>query len=1071
MKHVMRTFLIVGLLAGLSNLLDAQSLFGTILGTVTDHTNAVVPGARVTVRNIATNEERIVGTGPLGDYEALALPIGAYEVSCEAAGFKRAVRSNVILRIDQRLRVDLKLMLGALQETVQITATMPLIETDTASQGTVVENRRIVELPLNGRNFQQLASLGPGVIAPPPGSGERFSVAGVRGTSNSFMLDGATNSQPSNDTYVDPSIELIEEFKIQRNTFNAEYGKGAAQINVVTKSGTNQPHVTLFEFLRNEQLQARDFFDGGEKPALRRNQFGGTASGPIVRNRFFGLFNYEGVRQRSPDTLLGGFPVQKELNGDLSGTSAAVRDPFTRLPFANNRIPVSLINSTTQKFRQYVPVTDALLGTYGRGLNFIRPVSHTSDSGQFTIKLDGSVTKNINAFARYTTNHPTATNRKLADLWDSTNDAHLHNFVVGLNQVIKPNLINEFRLSWGRRDAVTSPRVAAAHESNFAQELGITNTISGAVREANALPTVTITGLTAMGGPAWVTERLNTYSLVDNLSWVKGKHTFKYGADIRRSMVDQRNIGATNGAFSFTGAFSGAPLGDYLLGIAQTSNVTAPPGIDGVSLSTLWQGFAQDDWKVTPNLTLSFGTRYEYSQPYVNSRNRISRFDTEFPGGRLIYPGEAVYFIPGRGFLPSETGKPLASRGLYKPDKNNIAPRLGFAWRPFGNNYTVFRGSYGVFSESPNELSFVVGINNTPHLIRQSITNDVINPKYRWSELFPLAPPEGSTQIGSAGEDLPTGYIQQWSFNVQRQLARNLALEVGYMGNKATKLDQTVNVNQALLDTNPAKPTPIVTRVPYPAFAPNMVFYQHTGFSNYHALIARLEREFSGGLSFLASYTFSKMIDNSSFRGSIGAQPAFPQNSYDLKAEHGLSYFDVPHRFVMSWVWDLPFGKGRRYAAGKAVNHILGGWQLVGIFQYQSGNPWPILVSGDWANVGAGNERANIVGDPFPPGFVRGGVERLAFSTSAFALPTRGTFGNSGRNIIRDAPLNNWDLGGFKNFRLGERARLQFRAELFNAWNHTQFQQFSNNMNSATFGTWNSARSPRIIQLGLKLVY
>ena len=1052
-------------------LLHSQSLSGAILGTVRDGTNAVIPGARVSIRNLGTNEERIVLTNAAGDYEAPALPVGGYEVTCRAEGFKATIRSNIVLRVDQRLRVDFAVVLGAVEQRIEITGAPPLIETDTAAQGTVVENRRIIELPLNGRNFQQLAYLGPGVIAPPPGSGDRFSVSGVRGTSNSFMLDGATNGQPDNDTYVDPSIDLIQEFKVQRNTFNAEYGHGAAQINIVTKSGANSLHFTVFEFLRNDKVQARNFFDGSDKPTLRRNQFGGTVSGPVIRNRTFWLFNYEAVRQRSPATLLGGFPTQTELGGDLSAGGRAIRDPWTRQPIPNGRIPVSLINSTTQAYRQFVPVTNLPLGTFGRGLNYQKPVSHSSDSGQLTIKLDHHVRKNIITFARYTTNKPHSINRKLSDLWDSASRSEQHNAVAGLNFVFRPNVLNEFRISWGRASSSSDPRVATTYPGNFARILGLTNTISGVIPGANALPTVNITGFTAMGGPAWTSQRLNTYSLVDNLSWVKSRHTWKFGIDVRREMVDLRNIGATNGSFSFTGSFSGLPMGDYLLGVPQNSNVTAPPGLDGVNLGTLWQAFAQDDWKVSSSLTFSFGVRYEYSQPFINDRDRISRFDPLFPGGRLIYPGDAVYFVPDKGFLPSETGKPLASRGLYESGKNNFAPRFGFAWRPFGNNITVLRGSYGIFTEAPNEISYAVSVNNTPHLVRQSIVNDLTNPRFPWSALFPTAPPEGSTQIGSVAAKLPTGYLQQWSFNIQRQLTRGLVFETGYMGNKGTRLDQTRNINQAVLDANPARPTPIQSRVPHPAFAANMVYYDRTAFSTYHGFIARLEHEFSNGISVLSSYTFSKMIDNASFRGSIGAQPSFPQNSYDLASERGLSYFDVPHRFVTSWIWDLPFGKGRRYFSRGPLSQVLGGWQSVGIFQYQSGNPWSAAVSGDWANVGAGNPRADLVGNPFPPSFRRGGTERLALDPTAFALPVRGTFGNSGRNIIRDAPLNNLDLGLFKNFRFAERFRLQFRGELFNAWNHTQFQQFSNVVNTPAFATWNSARAPRIAQFGLKLVY
>jgi hypothetical protein len=1051
--------------------IEAQSLSGAILGSVADASKAAVPGARIVIRNLGTSDERVVASNAFGDYEAPALPVGEYEISCRADGFKAAVRSGVVLRVDQRLRVDFSLALGAVEERIEITGAPALVETDTAAQGTVVENRRIVELPLNGRNFQQLAYLGPGVIAPPPGSGDRFSVSGVRGTSNSFMLDGATNGQPDNDSYVDPSIDLIHEFKIQRNTFNAEYGHGAAQINVVTKSGTNSLRFTVFEFLRNDKLQARNFFGGSSKPALRRNQFGATVSGPLIRNRTFWLFNYEGVRQRSPATLLGGFPTQAELDGDLSSGGRAIRDPWTRQPFPGNRIPASVIDRTTQTYQQFVPVTNLPLGTFGRGQNYQKAVSHPSDTGQLTIKLDQNFRQNMRAFARYTMNRPESVNRRISELWDSSSRSKQYNAVAGWNAAFHSNAINEFRMSWGRSSSSSRPRVATRHPENFARLLGLTNMISGAIPEANALPTVNITGFTGMGGPAWTSQRLNTYSLVDNFSWVKGRHTVKAGLDVRREMVDLRNIGSTNGTFGFTGVFSGSPMGDYLLGVPQSANATSPPGLDGVNLGTLWQAFVQDDWKIGSWLTFSFGVRYEYPAPFINDRDRISRFDPLFPGGRLIYPGDARYYVPDRGFLPSETGQPLASRGLYETGKNLFAPRFGFAWRPFHNNNTVLRASYGIFTEAPNEISYAVSVNNPPHLLRQSIVNDVTNPKYRWSGLFPAAPPEGSSQIGSVAARLPAGYLQQWSFNIQRQLLHGIVLETGYMGNKGTRLDQTRNINQAVLDANPARPTPIATRAPYPAFAPNMVYYDRTAFSTYHGFILRLEREFSHGASVLSSYTFSKMIDNASFRGSIGAQPAFPQNSYDLRSEKGLSYFDAPHRFVTSWIQELPFGRGRRYFSAGLLSHILGGWQSVGIFQYQTGNPWSIGISGDWANVGTGNARADLAGNPFPASFRRGGTERLAFDPAAFALPARGTFGNSGRNIIRDAALNNWDLGMFKNFRFVERVRLQFRAEFFNAWNHTQFQQFANLVNTPAFATWNSARAPRIIQFGLKLVY
>ena len=1049
----------------------AQSLFGTILGTVTDPAGGVIPAAEVTILNNATNAVRVLQTNAVGNFEAPALPVGVYDISFTADGFRRTIRAGQILQVDQRLRLDVSLTVGEVTETVEITAMAPLIETETASQGTVVDNARIVELPLNGRDFRQLAVLGPGVIAAPPGSGGRFSVAGTRGLSNSFMLDGATNTNVNaNVTYVNPSIDLIQEFKVQRNTFNAEYGRGAAQINVVTRSGTNEVRFTLFEFIRNDKIQARNFFDR-QKPAFRRNQFGGTVGAPVIKDRVFALFNYEGLRQRAPSTLFGGVPTITEFTGDLSGRGAAVRDPFTRDPIPNKQIPASRINRLSVDYQEFIPATEDSLGTYGRGRNVVKAVSAPNDSGQWTAKGDFHFSQSVNGFVRYTSNDPITHRLGLNEFFDRNIDQRQHNAVAGLNWMVGPRIINEFRASYSMHRLLANPLIAATTQRNFARELGLKNVLSGEVPDANGIPAVRITGFTAFNASSWITQRMETFSWVDNLSYVTGAHTLKFGVDIRHVMFDIRNIGATNGSFAFTGTFSGDSIGDYLLGLARTAGATAPPGADGVNLSTFWMGFVQDDWRVSPKLTLSLGLRYEFAEPFENTRGRISLFDTGFPGGRIIYPAAAEYFVPGEGFLPSETGDPLARKGLYKPDRNNFAPRIGFAWRPFGGNRTVLRGSYGIFTEAPNENNNIMSIGNTPHVVKQSIRNDVTNPNIFWSDLFPAAQPAGFASVSSFSEDLPTGYLQQWSFNIQRELVRNLAFEIGYMGNKGTQLDQRRHINQAIPDTDPSKPTPIRNRVPYPAFASSMGFFDRTGYSDYHSLITRLERQFDNGMSFLAAYTFSKMIDNSSYAGNIGSQPNFPQNSNNLDGEKGLSFFDVPHRFVVSWLYNLPFGKGRTYLQSGPLSHIFGGWQVNGIFQAQSGNPWPVVISGDRANVGAGNQRADVVGDPFPAGFERGGTQRMALNRDAFAIPVRGTFGNSGRNIIRDAALNNWDVGIFKNFTVAEKFRFQFRTEFFNAFNHTQFQRFVNNRSSPAFGVWNSARAARTLQFGLKLIY
>jgi hypothetical protein len=437
----------------------------------------------------------------------------------------------------------------------------------------------------------------------------------------------------------------------------------------------------------------------------------------------------------------------------------------------------------------------------------------------------------------------------------------------------------------------------------------------------------------------------------------------------------------------------------------------------------------------------------------------------------LLYGNAAEFFVPGKGFTP--TDHPLVSPGLVPPDRNNFAPRFGFAWRPFGSRRNVVRGSYGIFYEAQNANNEILfGSFNYPHQLSYNITNDITNPVYRFSTLFPSTVTVGAIGFNSLDTHMPIGYIQQWSFNLQRELKPNLALEAGYMGSKGTKLDWRNSANEATLDPDPAHPTPLATRQPIPAFAANALTITRNGFSNYEAFLARLERNFSGGLQFLIAYTFSKSIDKSSFAGNIGAQPAQAENSYNRAAERGLSYFDVPHRLAVSYVWNLPFGSGRRFLNRRGfVNAALGGWQLTGITQMQTGNPWSILISGDTANVGTGSQRAQQVGVVYPDGFVSGGASRLAFNPKAFALPAKGTFGNTGRNIVRTAGLNNWDMAINKRFRLTERARLEFRTELFNTWNHTQYLQFDNTLQDIGFATWTSARPPRIIQFALKLIY
>jgi hypothetical protein len=605
MKAAFR-FAFVLCLAG-NSLVRAQSLFGTMLGTVTDSSHAVITNARLTIRNQATNAERAVLTDGSGNFEVPTLPVGTYQVTCESPGFKRSIVTGIVLQVDERLRVDVELEAGTPVQTVEVSAAARLIETDTATQGTVIDNRSIVELPLNGRNFQDLAPLSPGVVAPVTGS-NYFSVAGDRQLGTSFVLDGTTNSNTNaNTALITPSIDLIEEFTVLRNTFNAEFGHGGSQINVVTKSGTNQLQGTLFEFLRNDKIQARNFFDPAQKPALRKNQFGGTISGPLVlpklysgRNRTFLLFNYEGVRSLNPSTLRAGLPTPTQLGGDLSGTATALQDPFNnKAPFPGNQIPASRIDPTTRKFIPFIPVATAPLGSVGAGLNYIVAKSGASGFDQITGRVDHSFSSNNNLFVRYTLNDNNSNAVQLAPDFGVSSHSRQQSVVLADNLVIRPNLINEFRAGFARHNLHIPPNGSDTAGPMFDEILGILNLLSLSVPSANSLPTVSVTGFTSVGGGALITQRVNTFSYVDNLSWIRRRHSLKFGVDIRRLLHDTRNIGQTQGSFGFTGAFTKLALGDFLLGVPQSAAGVAPPRSGrrkpGQSLAGLRAGRLESD--------------------------------------------------------------------------------------------------------------------------------------------------------------------------------------------------------------------------------------------------------------------------------------------------------------------------------------------------------------------------------------------------------------------------------------------------------------------------------------------
>ena len=1053
---------------------------------MTDSSEAVIAATSITVTNAATGAERIVQTNEAGYYTVPLLPPGEYAINVEQDGFKSINRTGLILEVDQRAEVNFVLEVGAVTEQIEVTADAIQLQTSDASRGQVIENKRIVELPLNGRDYNQLALLSAGAVQPLPGARfGGFSVAGQRVTQNNYLLDGVDNNGAElagaqrRGEMVQPSIDAIQEFKVQTNAYSAEFGRAmGGVVNVTTKSGTNRLHGTAFEFLRNEKLDAKNFFDPAnrDKPPFKRNQYGFSIGGPLYlgkkldwRNKVFWFGDYEGTKIRESRTATSTIPTLAMREGDfsqlLTDRGRTINDPLTGEGFANNAIPGSRID----------PVSRTLINLYPNpqigalGANFVNQSPRTEDVKKWDVRADVNPGTNDTIFWRlsaHSFDRPFALTLP-APAFGGGNDQIVEgiNTGAGWNHIWTPNLIMSIRAGWNfglfKRD-----NPAAANGELLNDKYGIfgaNNTIPG------GFSLQSISGYTnvGLGGFNPVDRDSQNRQITGDLTYIKGKHTLKLGSNLIRSQNNIFNIRHEIGTYTYNARYTSDGQADFLLGGASGYQFQTRLQ---VQLRQWLSGFyVQDDWKVTPKLTVNLGLRYELVLPWVDTRDRLGVFDitTDPQNPSLVLAGAE--------------GDSYFDRAGYALDKNNFMPRIGVAYKI--HDKTVLRAGYGIFytyMEPFGDAQYLIG--NPPSAYGINFGSSATTP----AVLLKDGPAAGSLELENAtsltfssyNRQPELGAAQQWNFNIQHELGNDWLFEIGYSGARGTHLLRRYDGN-----FSPPGPGGINTKRPIKSASipgtdivssplGEVIFYNQDGNSFYHSWSSKIEKRFSEGFTVLGSYTFSKNIGDTCGNAAAGNTSGCGfQDLRDLSVERAVDNQDVPHRFVVSSLYELPIGRRKKVGANwnKVVDTIFGGWAVGNIVTAASGRPYSITINGNPANTGSHGvvNRPDVVGDP------NSGTRTIQedFNTDAFARQADFQIGTLGRNTARQRGFFNWDFSLLKNFPVKEAFQVQFRFESFHFTNTPRFGQAGNVFGSNTFGQITSAETPRNLQFGLKLIW
>ncbi len=1104
----------------------AQANMATLSGEVLDAQGAAVPGARLQLRSTDTGLARLTTTNADGYYEFAAVIPGNYRLKVTATGFQTEVRP-LVLAVNQVLRLDISLVVGNTTQQIVVEGKLPSLRTSDATLGEVIDPTLTEQLPLDGRHILDLAILAPTAVPNMdmgvqdgnqnqlywrPGQGTEFTAAGDRANANYYLLDGTTDSDPTFWTLsLSPSPDAIREFKVQTGSYSAEFGGGGgAQVNMITRSGTNQLHGTVYEYLRNTALDAR-VWNANSVPHLVQNQFGASLGGPIQKNKTFFFVNYEGFRFSNQVYQIETVPTAAEREGNFSQSGQSIYNPFSatsnpnfnpnlpvspsnpqliRAAFSNNIIPPSMMSPVALQVLQHVPLpnlsSSSAMGGMGMGPmsggtdsnNYLDVRTATQPWNQATFRVDHNFGKGDSFFTRYSLEHEsgfTPVNLPGFGLFD---DNLAQNLTVSYTHIFSPTMINNLSFGLSRLSMHEYSQNNFTHD--YVTQLGIQG-LSWGGKGAWGMPYFNIQGYSPVGDSYVATpvQDWDTFLQVeDTWSWQVGHHSLTMGGGVLPFFWPMWGFFETRGFYQFTPGFTtrtasndgtGSGLASFLLGLPVVKQRQA--GVPSMNLRQ-WYGnaFIEDDWRVTDATTLDLGLRYEYMSALS---------DTEEPGANLLFRNGKLYaFVGGQAGMP---------RGLWYPNDLNFAPRFGFAHqiRSLG---LVLRGGFGVFYTPVDMNTWCNQRHNLPYVFPETQQSDNYIPSLLGFNFG--APVMGKTVVSFAALDphSPPQYINQWSFTVQKALPGKVVLEVGYQGSRGFHLQRAHLINNA-----PPGPGPIQPRRPYktitflagtsfagdnpenfaiesttfPVSAIN--YLENTANSWYDAGWIDVRREFQNGITFLTNYTWSKSLtDAPDFRSAM-MQPAIPQNNSDLRAEKGLNGMDVPQRFVASVVYRIP---GWRQSSW--LYHLTSGWTLGSIFSAESGMPFTISVFGDTANAGTllGQNpiRANVTGAPLFPAGTR--TTAMWFNPAAFAAPHPYTFGNAGVNTVFGPGFVDLDQAVQREFALTERVRLILRAEAFNALNHSNWGEPNNYVNTPQFGTITMAQGPgREIQLSGRISF
>lgn len=1047
--------------------LIAQSS-GVITGSIQDKSGAVIPEAAVRALNELTGFTVAVQSDNQGRFLFPQLPVGNYRIEVTRDGFRPFRSESFRLDADASRQVMAQLELGQVTEAITVGGSVSQVETVGSTIKEIVDERRITELPLNGRNALQLVRLVPGVVSSAGNNGlgqnEGISVNGARGTANNYLLDGGDNNDPQlNTAALIPNPDALEEFSVQTNNFNAEYGRNSgAIINAVTKSGTNQLHGSLYEFVRNDRMDARSAL-ALEKGKLRRNQFGGSVGGPIIRNRSFFFGSYEGLRERLGATFSGlTVPTAAERSGDFSNSARVPNDPQNgNRPFPDGRIPASRFDTASIGFLDKLQVP--LPNSPGNRFIFNSPAE--TDSNQIITRVDHLLTQQQRLSGRVFQSSSSAFNTAGLPVLRAENSFNNWNVQGQHTWTISPALLGVGQFTANQTKIDRGPLPIGGGDGVSWQDLGV-NAPRGAPDSAGTklIPHYRgqVTGYWNLNQDNLVTIDRRTYQATYSLSWIHGAHSLKFGGEYRYSFSDRITGNGIDPQFNFDGRYTGHSFADFLIGapfnmtqgsLRLNKNANHAPSL-----------FVQDDVRLGRNLTMSLGVRWEPYLPFYATNDELTAFR----------PGQQSQIFPSAPAGLLYVNDPGLQRGGTRTDWNNIAPRASLAWRPGGSTRTSVRLGYGIFYDTPRFHMLSHFVNSPPFSYQLTINQpgSFRDPYAGRVNPFPYAAPSTPEEraqyrfpspvtVGlSVDPDLATAYLQQWNVNVQHELVKDFTLTAAYIGSKGTKLPMRVELNPALYAPG-ATTANIDARRLYQGYA-SIVNYTSMVNSSYNALQLTINKRFSRGYTVLASYTYGRSLDMSSLEvdGFNGQDPR------NIAADKGLSDFDVRQRFVSSFLWDIPGP-----VAGVA-KWILGGWQANGIFSAQSGTPFNVISGSDRALSGTGTQRANLVGNPYlDTGRSRSELMTQYFDPAAFAIPAVGTYGNFGRNVLIGPGAYNLDFALFKGFQFAERKELQFRWEMFNALNHANLGNPRSNLSAVRPGSIDSTSAPRIMQLGLRLVF